>query len=114
MKNPISGIFDEAKTHLVSKEKHDRAGVKQFIHVVEIWHFRIVHQVCDGKVLNLVAHSYKDLSSSLCKYSIILRQQFLSEKNSVNWTSSIWRQKQLVRQHVICNKIRHNFELTSS
>lgn len=35
------------------KKEHDSARVVQLVHLVEIWHFRDVHKVNDGKVLHL-------------------------------------------------------------
>ncbi len=47
--------------YLVAEEKHDGAGVVQFIHGVEIRDLCDTHQVDDGKVFNLFRHTCKYL-----------------------------------------------------
>ena len=40
----------------VTEEKHDRAGIIEFIHSVEIGHLRDVYEVYSGKLTHLLSH----------------------------------------------------------
>jgi len=42
-------------------EEHDRTGIKQFIHVIEVRYFLVVDEVDDGEFFNFVCNLVEEL-----------------------------------------------------